>query len=269
MTSHTDAPAITVERHEAVAVVTLDRPRVRNALGLAEVGLLDATLHELADQPDVRAVVLTGAGGSFCSGADLAGRLDSLGDTGRDAAIMAAVSGLITTLLTTRLPVVAAVEGAAAGMGASIAFACDLVVAADDAYFLLPFTGIGLIPDAGATATVAASLGRARALRLALRRERLHAPQAHEAGLIAAVCASAQVQGTAAEWAADVAALPAAAVAATKRLLNERTIGPVASVLAGESDQQRRLLASPDFQEAVRAFTERRAPVFGPARPAD
>jgi enoyl-CoA hydratase len=259
------SPIIT-ERDGGVAVITLNRPAVRNALGLTEVGLLDSTLNALAEQPDVRAVVLSGAGGSFCSGADLAGRVESLGDAGRDYAIMAAVSSLVTTLLTTRLPVVAAVEGAAAGMGASLAFACDLVVAADDAYFLLPFTGIGLIPDAGATATVAASIGRARALRLALLRERFYAPQAYDAGLIALSCPRAEVQRTASDWAADLAAMPAAAVAATKQLLNERTIGPVQAVLGDEGDQQRRLLASSDFQEAVRAFTQRRPPAFGQAR---
>jgi enoyl-CoA hydratase len=245
-----------------VAVVTLNRPSVRNALTLSGVQDLQATLKGFAVDPSVRAVVITGAGGSFCSGADLAGRVESLGDADRDAAIMEAVSALITTLITSRLPIVAAVEGGATGMGASIAFACDLVVASDEAYFLLPFTGIGLIPDAAATATVTASIGRAAALRMVLRRERLAAPRALDAGLIAAICAPSEVQETARAWATELAAGSAVAIAAAKRLINDQSLGAVEDVLAAESDQQRRLLAGADFREGVLAFVERRTPVF-------
>lgn len=258
----TGATGIEVVVTGAVATVTFNRPKVRNALNLAAVQVLGETLDELTGRPGVRAIVLTGAGGTFCAGADLADRAGSLGDAGRDAAMMGAVSRVITTLLTGPLPVVAAVRGAAAGVGASIALASDLVVAAEDSYFLLPFTGIGLIPDGGATATVTASIGRVRALRLALRRERFYAPEAYAAGLVAAVCAPESVQETAAAWATELGAGSAAANAAVKRLINTHAFGQLGDLLDRETENQLRLLAGPDFREGVDAFIARRKPVF-------
>jgi enoyl-CoA hydratase len=258
----TRAAGIEVAHTEAVAVVTFNRPQVRNALNLAAVQVLGQTLEELSRLPRVRAIVLIGAGGTFCAGADLADRAGTLGDADRDAAMMGAVSRVITALLTGPLPVVAAVQGAAAGVGASIALASDLVVAAEDGYFLLPFSGIGLIPDGGATATVAASIGRVRALRLALRRERFYAPEAYEAGLVAAVRAPETVRETAIAWATELSVGSAAANAAVKRLINAHAFGELGDLLGRETENQLRLLAGPDFREGVAAFLARRKPVF-------
>ncbi len=257
----TDHDAITVQVDDAVALVTISRPHVRNALRTADVQILASTLSRLADNQDVRTVMIVGSEGFFCAGAELGA--DSAADAAADnRAMMSAVRAVTTTLLTSRLTFIAAVEGGAVGLGASIAFACDLVIAAEEAYFLLPFTNIGLMPDGGATATVAASIGRARAMRYALRGERIFARAACDAGLIAEVCASDELRDTTAAWARALADGASDAIAATKWAINELTIGPADDVLSRETDNQLRLLSSADFQEGVAASRARRPAIY-------
>ncbi|RMI31338.1 enoyl-CoA hydratase-related protein [Nocardia stercoris] len=252
---------VTTRMDGPVAHVRLDGPQRRNALDLAAMRRLADALHRVTTDPAVGAVVISGAGGAFCAGADLDPDVPVGSDPNGDAAMMAAVDRVIRGIVHAPVPVLAAVEGAAAGVGASIAFACDLVVAARTAFFLLPFTGIGLLPDGGATLTVAAAAGRARAMRLALRGERLPATEALAVGLIAEV--SDETDRTVAEWAAALAAGPRAAQAATKAAINAATVPGLDAALARETREQLPLLSSADYREGVTAFLERRRPASG------
>ena len=258
----TGAEAILVEIENGCAWVTLNRPEVYNAVDLSTMERLGEVLEAVASSPPVRCVVLGGVGKAFCSGADL--DLDSTGMDGAEGARMLdAARRVVTTITGMPIPVIAAVGGPAAGVGASLAFASDLIIAAEEAYFYLPFVGIGLMPDGGATLTVAASIGRARAMRMALRRERLGARAALEAGLIAEVCAGDELTTTVSAWVEDLVHGPVAALARTKMAINDLTLGNLATALAIETRDQIGLLRSADFAEGVAAFSERRAPRFG------
>lgn len=245
----------------AVGLLTINRPERRNALGLADLQELGDEITRLTGDQGVDSLIITGAGGAFCSGVDIDPSVAPGTDPTIDGAIMAAVTRLIGGITSAPIPVVAAVNGAAAGVGMSIALACDLVVASPHAFFLQPFTGIGLLPDGGGTATVAAAIGRARAMRLALLGERLTAAEALTAGLIAEV--SDYADATAIQWATRLADGSRDALASTKAAINTATLPHLDSSLALETREQLRLLRGFDYREGVAAFFERRPPVFG------
>lgn len=164
---------ISTERDGNVAVVTIDKPQRRNALTHAEFLDLAQAIERAGDDAAVRAVVLTGAGPAFCAGADLVDGAAEVAEAlaagdDADSDPMANATAMIRAVTDCPVPVVAAVEGAAAGIGASLALACDLIVAGRGGFFTLPFGRIGLVPDGAACLTVAASLGRARAMQLAM-----------------------------------------------------------------------------------------------------
>lgn len=247
---------VLVATAEDCLTLTVNRPHRLNAV-------TPDVLHDLADQIDAatesgtRVIVLTGAGESFGSGADL---------NPDDAAAMGTLDAgnrLVRSIHGVPVPVVAAVRGPAAGISVPIALACDLVVARDDSYFLLPFTRIGLMPDGGATALVAASVGRATAMRMALLADKLPALDALTTGLIAAVWAADDYESRLAALTARLAAGPSDAYAATKRAINEATVGGLNDVLDRETEEQTGLLGSADFREGVAAFNEKRPPRFG------
>lgn len=173
-----------------------------------------------------------------------------------------AANRVATTVRDFPRPVIAAVNGAAAGVGVSLALACDLTVASESSYFLLAFTRIGLMPDGGATALVAASVGRARAMRMALLAERLPAAEALAAGLIADVYADDDFDARVDELAARLADGPVDAYAATKHAINATTLTELDGALGREFDGQMQLLAGPDFREGVRAFEQKRKADF-------
>jgi enoyl-CoA hydratase len=219
-------------------------------------------LDDMCQAQQVRCLVLTGAAGAFSSGADLPDADSGFAEPAENVEMMAAVSRVVTTLAQSPFPVIAMVTGAAAGVGASIAFACDLIVASRSAYFLLPFTGIGLVPDGGATLTVAASIGRARAMRLALLQERFPASSAFDAGLIAEVCEAEELDTRVAEMARGLAGGPTHALARTKALINEQTLGNLDLALTRETEEQLPLQERWEFREGVTAFRERRRPGY-------
>ena len=159
-------------------------------------------------------------------------------------------------------PTIAAVNGPAAGVGCSLALACDLVMAAESAYFLLAFTNVGLMPDGGATALVPASLGRSRALQLALVPERLPAARAHEWGLVHRVVPDERPGGSGLRAHRPSGGRSAARYAATKRAINDVTLVGLENALAAELAGQSELLGTADFREAVAAFGEKRPPSF-------
>ena len=239
--------------------VTLNRPEVFNALSGDMADELAGLVEEATARDDVRVVVLTGAGPAFSTGADISGTdaPDRLDVTALDRAnrIVRAIVGLDK-------PVVAAVNGIAAGVGCSAALAADIVVATESASFLLAFARIGLMPDGGATATVAASVGRARAMRMGLLAEPLTAREAYDAGLVTHVATADEFGTTVATIVRRLAASAPLAMAATKKAVNAATLTQLDAALERERTGQTLLLRTEDAAEGMRAFGEKRPPTY-------
>lgn len=248
---------------DGVARIEIDRPAQMNALdGVSSARIIDRCT-EWSTRSDIRVVVISGRGGSFCAGADVAGMaVDASAGGGFDETqargIIENGSRLIGAVRSITAPVIAAVDGPAVGIGASLAVAADLVYATARSYFLLAFVNIGLMPDGGATALFTASLGRARANAMALLGEKLHALEAYDAGLLTAV----------ADDAADLAVLvdrsatrlvrrSPTALAVTKQALDANALAGLDDAIAREIDGQTHLLQSPEFHRMLAGFGER------------
>ncbi len=240
---------VMVETTEAVVWVRITRPEALNALSTATIERLTAAI-EAARHSDV--IVLTGQGRAFCTGADLGSTVD--------AETVEAAGRLVSTIASVAPPVIAAVNGPAAGVGASIALACDLVLAAESAFFLLPFLPLGLVPDGGATHSVVAAVGRARAARMAFCGERISAVTAAEWGLIGEVVPDQQLSARVEAVIERICRAPRAGAAETKRLLRAAEAGPLAAALQAELEAQTRLLESPEYARAREGFLAK-APV--------
>lgn len=250
------APEVRVELTDGVLRLTIDRPQALNALTPDMPVLMAAELERATARDDVRVVVLTGTGRAFSTGADISGRY-TIDDTS-----MVTANRWIRAITTCDKPVVAAVNGVAAGVSCSAALACDLVVAAESASFLLPFAKVGLMVDGGASATVAAAVGRARAMRMALLAEPLGAREAYDAGLVSHLAPDESFADVVADLAARLAAGPPLALAASKRAVNAATLTQLDPALERERSGQSLLLRTADVVEGVMAFAERRPPVF-------
>ena len=256
-----ETAGIRVERDGAVATVRFARPDALNALDIPALEAAADALEQAGADDDVRVIVLAGEGRAFCAGADIAGMEpgDASGSVDRS---LGAVHRVTTALATAPKPVVAVVHGPAAGVGASFAFACDLVVAAESTYFLLAFANIGLMPDGGSTALVAAAVGRARAMRMALLAERIPAPTAFEWGLVSHVVADDALDATVADLVAKLATGPTASYARTKSAIRNASLEVLQDALIREREGQGELFATADFAEGVAAFRERRPARF-------
>lgn len=248
-----------VQHDVGVLRLTLDRPGTLNALTVEDADRLAAELEGAAARDDVRVVVVSGAGQAFCSGADLSG---ADAHEHFDVSALDRANRIVRAVTMLDRPVVAAVRGVAAGVGCSLALACDLAVVAESARLLLTFSRIGLMPDGGATATVAASVGRARAMRMALLGEGLTGREAYDAGLVSHVTTDAEHADVVEELVRRVAAGPPLAYAATKKAVNAATLGHLEAALARERSGQAVLLRTADVAEGMRAFAERRQPDF-------
>jgi enoyl-CoA hydratase len=246
-----------VARADRVLTLTLNRPESLNALSAELADALAAELERATSYDDVGVVVLRGAGRAFCAGADIAG-----GDGPLDVRALDRANRIVRAVLRCDKPVVAAVQGAAAGVGCSIALACDLCVAAESASFLLAFARIGLMPDGGSTASVAASVGRARAMRMALLAEPLTGREAYDAGLVSHLVDDDALDTVVGEVTAQLAAGAPLGLAATKRALNAASYAGLDDALERERTGQTVLLRTADAAEGMRAFAERRAPEF-------
>jgi 2-(1,2-epoxy-1,2-dihydrophenyl)acetyl-CoA isomerase len=249
---------VEVGRDGAVMTITLNRPDVLNALDAAmHAGLREAL--GAAAAPDVRAVVLTGAGRGFCVGQDLAEFRD-MPDVG--AGLQERYHPNVRAIRALEKPVLAAVNGAAAGAGLSLACACDLRIAADSASFVPAFINIGLVPDAGGAYFLQRILGTPRAFELMSSGRRLSAAEAHAWGLVSEVVETAELPGRAAELAATYAALPTRGVALTKRLFDAAERASLDETLELEARLQTEATGTEDFAEGVAAFLEKRPPRF-------
>src|SRR6266516_21133 len=237
---------VETSREGAVLTITLNRHDVLNALNAAAHKALGAALKE-ARAEDVRAVVLTGAGRGFCVGQDLTEFREDAGDIG--ARLRGNYHPNIKAIRALEKPVIAAVNGAAAGAGLSLACACDLRIASDEATFVPAFVNIGLVPDSGGTLFVTRLVGQARAFEWLCSGRRLTAAEAQQWGVVA-------------EVARELAALPTRAIGMTKRLLDRAPTAALDDQLEWEAQLQTAATRTEDFREGVAAFLEKRPPGF-------
>ena len=256
--------SILAERANGVHRITLNRPDRLNSFNDAMHAALRDALAAVEADDGARVLVLTGAGRGFCAGQDLSDRALAadaapvdLGDTiGRNYV------PLVKTLRTIKVPVIAAVNGVAAGAGANIALACDLVIAAESASFIQAFCKIGLIPDSGGTYWLPRLVGDARAMGLAMLGDKLSAKQAADWGLIWRAVPDAEFAAAVDQLAAQLASAPTRALVATRRALHAASHNDIGAQLELERDVQRILGMSDDYREGVAAFMGKRKPAF-------
>ena len=242
-----------------VAIITINRPDRLNAL---TPDLLSSLLSRLDDSvaAGAGAILLTGAGRAFCSGADLAGEggiVADLGDT-----LERSYHPLMNRLAALDIPVVCAINGPAVGAGVALALAADIVVMARSAYMQLGFVNIGLVPDAGATWLIAKSAGRAKALEMALLGERMSAQEAQDSGLVARVADDEVLMDEALAIARQLARGPSVAVGLIRKQVAAALNMTMPETMAVEAEHQSRAGRSEDFREGVAAFREKRQPAF-------
>ncbi|MGW3149905.1 MULTISPECIES: enoyl-CoA hydratase/isomerase family protein [Streptomyces] len=249
---------------EGVSHIALNRPEALNALTPDMRERVIRLLSEASADPDVRAVVLTGTGRGFCAGADLRGGTGGgeriPGDVARTLRLGA--QRLIAAVLDCEKPVIAAVNGTAAGLGAHLALACDLVLAAESARFIEVFVRRGLVPDGGGAYLLPRLIGPQRAKELMFFGDALSAVDAERLGLVNRVVPDGESDKTAREWAGRLAAGPTRALALTKQLVNASLDADRASAFAAEAAAQEVNMTTQDAREGLRAFVERRSPEF-------
>ena len=253
---------VAVETVGATRIITINRPEARNALTLPVLHGMTRALRESSTDASVRCVILTGAGGHFCSGADL--RQNILADP----TLMDHVEGymdefhsLIVSLVRCDKPTIAAMDGAAVGFGADLAFACDLRVATTRAYAQEKFVRIGLMPDGGGTFWLPRLVGTARALQMILLAEKVGAEELHRLGVIARLVEPASLREGSLVLAREIESGPPLAFAAIKRAIYASS-GGIEDALRREREEQLKLLRSADVVEGIMAWAQKRAPRF-------
>jgi 2-(1,2-epoxy-1,2-dihydrophenyl)acetyl-CoA isomerase len=254
---------VLLERLEGgVLTLTLNRPETKNALDRELVEKLGEATATLADRTDVRVVILTGAGGSFCSGADLKAAM-------ADPTALAEVDRrlddyhrIIAAIAHAPQPVIAMIDGAAVGFGCDLALACDLRTMSDRGYLQEKFVRIGLMPDGGGTRWLPRLVGSARAMEIMLTGDAIDAARALELGIVNRVVAADVLEATTRELAARIASGPPLAHAGIKRAVRRGESGDLAATLEAEREHQLRCLRSADFLEGVSAWMQKRDPTF-------
>ena len=264
-----DRPAVPllVERDGPIARVTLNRPDQLNTLNRALVDALVEHSAALASDDAIRVVILRGAGRHFMAGGDLnefATMLDESGAYRREAFLrmIGHLHGAIEQFARMPQSVIAAVHGAVAGFGLSLMCACDLAVAADNAYFASAYRNIGLTPDGGGTWSLPRLVGFHKAMEILLLAERFDAQEALKLGLVNRVVAPGDLERTVEETARVLAGAPREAIRGAKRLLRMSLVNSLSQQLDLEAMSFARCAASPDFAEGIRAFLEKRPPQF-------
>lgn len=247
------------EQRGAVATITLNRPDSMNAF-TTELSLqLQLALERVADDDSVRAVVLTGEGRCFSAGADLKAGFEGRQVFGK---LQYEYRPVLVAIATMNKPVIAAVPGSAAGIGMSTALHCDLLIMADDAFLLSPFTTISLVPDGGLNWLLVRQLGYRRAFQLSVESERIPAERCVELGLANKAVPAGELQEAAFAWAEALAKRAPLSLAATKKTMRHAVDSDWASTYDMESEWQQALAGSEDNLEGVQAFFDKRAPEF-------
>ena len=257
---------VLVDRQDRIATLAMNRPQAKNALNAPLRAALSAKLGALAEDPSVRVIVLTGAGGAFCSGADLKATLMENPDALNS--LEPAIEGfhqIIRAIVAVPKPVIAMVDGPAVGFGCDLALACDLRVASTRAYFQEKFVKIGLMPDGGGTFWLPRLVGLGRAMELMLTGAAVDARRALEMGLVNRVVDVAQLQAETMTLARELANGPPLAFAEIKRAVHAGSMASVGAALENEKQGQMRCLRSQDCMEGVMAWMEKREPKFSGA----
>ena len=253
---------ITYDVEGAIATIRLNRPERRNALTSEMLTELRSAFDAAGQDKAVRAIVLTGAGVTFCSGQDLSIFTGAVPGAQVRNAIITYYEPLILRMVTLEKPIIGAINGGAAGAGASLALACDLRIMADDGYILQAFSNIGLVPDAGSTWFMARLVGYSRALQLCSEAERIAAPRCLELGLCNRVAPAADLESAAQNWAQQLAQRPTLAIGWTKQALAAAATQSLQMSIHQEAELQALAIESKDHLEGVTAFLQKRAPVF-------
>jgi len=257
-------PSLLIDQREGVLTLTLNRPDVLNSFNREMAAGLLAALHAAAGDAAVRAIVLTGAGRGFCAGQDLAealpqgdGPMPDIGDI-----VKTCYNPIIRAIRTIEKPVLCAVNGIAAGAGANLAFACDLTIAADDISFVESFAKLGLIPDTSGTFFVPRLVGAQRATGMFFLAEKMPAVKAKEWGLIWDVAPKAELMSTVQAMAASLATQATRGFGLTKRAMLTSFSNTLDEQLEVEAQAMHEAGRTADYEEGVRAFLEKRAPVY-------
>ncbi len=244
----------------AVATVLMDQPGNLNSFTPELRAQLAAALMEAAQDPSVRAIVLGGSGRFFSAGANL--KRSALGTESIRDILLKEYKPVFDAVAEATQPVIAAIQGGAAGIGMSLAVACDLVVMEENAFLLCPFSNIGLIPDGGATWTLTRALGQRAAFEFAIGGDRMPASRALELNLVNRLAPPGQALQTAENWAGELAIKAPLALAATKKLVRKAAALSFEDMFMAEAEAQETCAASADAAEGIAAFLEKRAPRF-------
>lgn len=251
---------ITQAVEHGVSIITLNRPEVLNSFNRRMASEVQSALGAAAKDDAVRAVLLTGAGRGFCAGQDLGEAMHANLDLGE--IVRTSYNPIVLAIRQLEKPVVCAVNGIAAGAGANLALACDIVLASEDASFVQSFSKIGLVPDTSGTFFLPRLVGPARATALMFMAEKVPAPQALAWGMIYQVVPPAVLMESAMSVAKQLAQMPTRGLALTKKALNESMANDLQAQLGLEEELQRQAGRTEDYAEGVKAFLEKRKPVY-------
>jgi len=255
---------VVTTREGQVAVVTLNRPDAMNAIDTGMRRSLLGALDELARSTEIRTVVLTGAGKAFCSGADLKSAAANPDTSMRRTArtLMHDFQPIVETLSRMDKPVIAAINGAAVGVGMSLALSCDLLVMAESAYLMSPFVGIGLIPDGGLSWFLTRRIGYNRTFEILAESQKLGAARCLELGIANRCVAADTLLSSTVAWAAELAERAPIALALTKRAARLSMTTGLSDALSLEAELQTLCASTEDSREAIAAFRDKRKPRF-------